>query len=172
MSHTPHSTANPSPVYYHSILLTFRPFLVTGALAGSQQKQGAMWLREACRHATDAAQDTLVFIDNDLATTGSCKVRFLRCLTIVPPEDSDSLGWSNATESGVFRWTCLSHIHMHVSEILPWETESIQVYYTVENAERCPTFSVSEEDVHHCFDWSHGMITRSPWTPFASVRNA
>jgi hypothetical protein len=55
---------------------------------------------------------------------------------------------------------------------LPWETESIQVYYTVENAERCPTFSVSEEDVHHCFDWSHGMITRSPWTPFASVRNA
>ena len=132
MSHTPHSTANPSPVYYHSILLTFRPFLVTGDLAGSQQKQGAMWLREACRQAKDAAQDTLVFIDNDLATTGSCKVRFLRCLTIVIPEDSDSFGWSNATESGVFRWTCLSHVHMHVSEILPWETESNLAIHTAE----------------------------------------
>jgi hypothetical protein len=69
------SSANLPPVYYHSILLTFRPFLVTEALAGNQQKQGAMWLREACRHATDAAQDSLVFIDSERATTGSCKVR-------------------------------------------------------------------------------------------------
>jgi hypothetical protein len=81
-SHTRASTANPPTVYYHSILLTFRPFLVTEALAGNRQKQGAMWLREACRHATDAAQDSLVFINNELDTTASCKVSTLRCLTI------------------------------------------------------------------------------------------
>jgi hypothetical protein len=81
-SHKRASNADPPTVYYHSILLTFRPFLVTEALAGNRQKQGAMWLREACRHATDAAQDSLVFINNELVTTGCCKVRALRCLTI------------------------------------------------------------------------------------------
>jgi hypothetical protein len=76
-SYKRNSTANPPTVYYHSILLTFRPFLVAEALAGNRQKQGAMWLREACRHATDAAQDSLVFINNELVTTGCCKVRIL-----------------------------------------------------------------------------------------------
>jgi hypothetical protein len=60
-----------------------------------------MWLREACRHATDAAQDSLVFIDSELATTASCKVRTLRGLTITLSVDSELFGQCDATESNV-----------------------------------------------------------------------
>jgi len=63
------------PVYYHAVLLTFRPFLV--AMASSHQKQGLMWLRAACRKATDAAQDSLVFISNQQNAFTTCRVCFL-----------------------------------------------------------------------------------------------
>lgn len=64
-----------SSVYYHAVLLTFRPFLV--AMASSHQKQGLMWLRAACRKATDAAQDSLVFISNQQNKSTTCRVRLL-----------------------------------------------------------------------------------------------
>jgi hypothetical protein len=68
------SCANRPSVYYHAILLIFRPFLVAEALAEIQQKHGIMWLREACRHATDAAQDSLVFVKTQQNASKACKV--------------------------------------------------------------------------------------------------
>jgi hypothetical protein len=65
--------ANCFLVYYHAVLLTFRPFLV--AMASSNQKPGLMWLRAACRKATDAAQDSLVFISNQQNASIACRVR-------------------------------------------------------------------------------------------------
>lgn len=35
-----------------------------------------MWLREACRHAVDAAQDSLVYISNQYTAAEACKVGF------------------------------------------------------------------------------------------------
>jgi hypothetical protein len=65
--------ANCFLVYYHAVLLTFRPFLV--AMASTHQKPGLMWLRAACRKATDAAQDSLVFISNQQNASTACRVR-------------------------------------------------------------------------------------------------
>lgn len=62
-------------VYYHAVLVTFRPFLIAETLAYTQQKHGIMWLREACRHAVDAAQDSLVYINNQYSRLEACKVR-------------------------------------------------------------------------------------------------
>ncbi|KAK5681586.1 hypothetical protein LTS10_006119 [Elasticomyces elasticus] len=62
-------------VYYHAVLLNFRPFLVAEALSERHQRHGVMWLREAYRHATDAAQDALVFISNQFNAAEACKVR-------------------------------------------------------------------------------------------------
>jgi hypothetical protein len=70
--HTPSEPADTFAVYYHAVLLTFRPFLI--AMASSHQKQGLMWLRAACRKATDAAQDSLVFISNQQNASPSCRV--------------------------------------------------------------------------------------------------
>lgn len=33
-----------------------------------------MWLREACRHAVNAAQDSLVFMSSKYASSDTCKV--------------------------------------------------------------------------------------------------
>ena len=66
--------ANASPVYYHTVLLTFRPFLILEASATSVGQTVAMWLRQACRHATDAAQDSLVFVSMLYAKSEVCRV--------------------------------------------------------------------------------------------------
>lgn len=63
-------------MYYHTILLTFRPFLVADyALASSKETQSAdtMWLRQACRHAIDAAQDSIVFTTSMFRRVEACK---------------------------------------------------------------------------------------------------
>lgn len=51
--------------FYHAILLTFRPFLVANAVmtAQARQKEG-MWLRQACRCAVGAAQDSITHISD------------------------------------------------------------------------------------------------------------
>ncbi|EEY16571.1 C6 zinc finger domain-containing protein [Verticillium alfalfae VaMs.102] len=52
-------------LYYHAILHTFRPFLVaSAAMSASKRQAEGMWLRQACRHAVDAAQDSIVYIGN------------------------------------------------------------------------------------------------------------
>lgn len=61
-------------VYYHAVLVIFRPFLIAETLAYTQQKHGVMWLREACRHAVNAAQDSLVYINERYSTLEDCKV--------------------------------------------------------------------------------------------------
>lgn len=56
-------------LYYHTILLTFRPFLVADyALASSpsQDAASAMWLRQACRQATNTAQDCIMYCYSQL----------------------------------------------------------------------------------------------------------
>jgi hypothetical protein len=82
------SCANRASVYYHAILLTFRPFLVAEALAETQQKHGLMWLREACRHATDAAQDSLIFVETQQNASEACKV-------CTPNHGTNTAVWQN-----------------------------------------------------------------------------
>ncbi|PSR75493.1 hypothetical protein BD289DRAFT_379262, partial [Coniella lustricola] len=57
-------------LYYHTILLTYRPFLVAdhalrtapdGIGDAEVNGPGAMWLRQACRTAIDAAQDCILY---------------------------------------------------------------------------------------------------------------
>ena len=70
-------TNSVNTVYYHVVMLTFRPFLLDRSAAQgrtSTQISGQMWLRQACRYATDAAQDSIVFISDKIRTTDACKV--------------------------------------------------------------------------------------------------
>ncbi|KAH9204794.1 fungal-specific transcription factor domain-containing protein [Leptodontidium sp. 2 PMI_412] len=81
-------------LYYHTILLTFRPFLIAKAArqAHIESKQGEgrtfvpgvtddeMWLRQACRHAVDAAQDQISFLCN--STSEACKRLRYNCFFI------------------------------------------------------------------------------------------
>lgn len=63
-------------VYYHAILLIFRPFLV--AKHAMRVKGGKdvreMWLRQACRYAVDAAQDSIEFVGSMLISGQICTV--------------------------------------------------------------------------------------------------
>lgn len=63
-------------LYYHTILLTFRPFLVADyALASSpsQDAASAMWLRQACRQATNTAQDCIMYCYSQLQKDEVCR---------------------------------------------------------------------------------------------------
>lgn len=63
-------------LYYHTILLTFRPFLVAErALAASPEGQGvgSMWLRQACRTAIDAAQDGILYAHTQIKKHEECR---------------------------------------------------------------------------------------------------
>ncbi|KAI3398056.1 hypothetical protein diail_9920 [Diaporthe ilicicola] len=64
-------------LYYHTILLTFRPFLVADyALASSPSSQdtaSAMWLRQACRQATNTAQDCIMYCYSQLQRDEVCR---------------------------------------------------------------------------------------------------
>ena len=67
-------------MYYHAILLTFRPFLVAYAFMTDQARQNeALWLRQACKYAVDAAQDSTAYIENVFlhspGQSSKCKVR-------------------------------------------------------------------------------------------------
>ena len=72
------SLTNPKPpVYYHSILLTYRPFLVAESALRSgprYHQDEQMWLRQACRHAIHAAQDSIVVTTGKLRTSEVCRV--------------------------------------------------------------------------------------------------
>jgi hypothetical protein len=74
---TPRAFLTTLLVYYHAILLTFRPFLIAESAlrqSGSYHEPDAMWLRQACRYATDAAQDTIVYASAAYRKTEGCKV--------------------------------------------------------------------------------------------------
>lgn len=63
-------------LYYHTILLTYRPFLVADcALASTPESQGggAMWLRQACRTAIDAAQDGILYAHTQIKKHDCCR---------------------------------------------------------------------------------------------------
>ncbi|KAK4545938.1 hypothetical protein LTR36_002502 [Oleoguttula mirabilis] len=62
-------------VYYHAVILTFRPFLIArSALRSSgRHQEEEMWLRQACRLATDAAHDSLVFFRGKYRSSEECK---------------------------------------------------------------------------------------------------
>ncbi|KAK2015794.1 C6 zinc finger domain-containing protein [Colletotrichum eremochloae] len=65
-------------IYFHIVLLIYRPFLIAEAALLSGEGSGGMgdiWLRQACRHATDAAQDALAFTINMLRGPEECKTR-------------------------------------------------------------------------------------------------
>ncbi|KAI9157993.1 Pseudouridine-metabolizing bifunctional protein [Paramyrothecium foliicola] len=53
-------------VYFHLVHTTFRPFLIAESVLqqdGNRKETGELWLRQACRNATDAAIDSIVFMD-------------------------------------------------------------------------------------------------------------
>lgn len=79
--HYHHLFSNCLPVYFHVILLIFRPFLIAEAALQSGNgagQTGDIWLRQACRHATDAAQDALAFTSSKLHGPEDCNVRPFR----------------------------------------------------------------------------------------------
>ncbi|KAK6212498.1 hypothetical protein LQW54_005272 [Pestalotiopsis sp. IQ-011] len=64
-------------IYYHTIILTFRPFIIAGAAynpEGVQPLGEQMWLRQACRSAVDAAQDLIMFSCTKIRTVPTCKI--------------------------------------------------------------------------------------------------
>lgn len=79
------SGTDANTVYYHAVLLNFRPFLVAEALVPNQQGFQPMWLREACRHAVNAAQDSLVFISSKFTSNEACRVCLSSSLAVVFP---------------------------------------------------------------------------------------
>lgn len=67
-------------LYYHTVLLTYRPFLVADyALASSPDGKiaegggGPMWLRQACRTAIDSAQDGILYAHNQIRKHDACR---------------------------------------------------------------------------------------------------
>ncbi|RJE21280.1 hypothetical protein PHISCL_06376 [Aspergillus sclerotialis] len=63
--------------YFYLILLSFRPFLIAySALksTSSDRPTEELWIRQACRHATDAAQDYIVVVSNIFRISDACKV--------------------------------------------------------------------------------------------------
>lgn len=63
-------------LFYHTILLTYRPFLVADAALASApggQGSGAMWLRQACRTAIDAAQDGILYAHTQIKKHDACR---------------------------------------------------------------------------------------------------
>lgn len=68
-------------MFYHTLLLVYRPFLVAdSALASSPEGQGkggggadAMWLRQACRTAIDSAQDQILHAHNQIRKHETCR---------------------------------------------------------------------------------------------------
>ncbi|KAK9426730.1 hypothetical protein SUNI508_00257 [Seiridium unicorne] len=63
-------------VFYHVILLTYRPFLIAESAlkpSSDHREPDTMWLRQACRYATDAAQDAIVYATSSYRKDDACK---------------------------------------------------------------------------------------------------
>lgn len=63
--------------YYLAVILVFRPFLVSSHAIQSGTRRGAhddMWLHQACRHAVNAAQDSIRFTSDALRKVEACRV--------------------------------------------------------------------------------------------------
>ncbi|KAI1741489.1 hypothetical protein F4680DRAFT_446948 [Xylaria scruposa] len=67
-------------IYYHILLLTFRPFLIAEFalyLRALRSPSKHMWLRHACRTAIEAAQDCIVYMNEAYQDFDICKsIRF------------------------------------------------------------------------------------------------
>ncbi|KAF2971492.1 hypothetical protein GQX73_g2126 [Xylaria multiplex] len=64
-------------VYYHILLLTFRPFLIAEFALHLRSSSKHMWLRRACRIAIEAAQDCIVYMNEAYRDFSLCKtIRF------------------------------------------------------------------------------------------------
>lgn len=65
-------------------MLTYRPFLIAESAlkptAGDKKEPDVMWLRQACRYAIDAAQDSIVYAESLYRKDNLCKV----CLKPTP----------------------------------------------------------------------------------------
>lgn len=70
--------------YYHTILLTYRPFLVADFALASATQDGhrptgeadattAIWLRQACRTAIDSAQDCITYAHAQIRRHEACR---------------------------------------------------------------------------------------------------
>jgi hypothetical protein len=65
------------PVYFHTILLVFRPFMVAESaisVDGRSHHSSELWLRQACRRATNTAQDAIFFVNNLYEVSIECRV--------------------------------------------------------------------------------------------------
>jgi hypothetical protein len=66
-----------SQVYFHTILLVFRPFMVAESAISVDDRShlsSELWLRQACRRATNTAQDAIFFINNLYEASIECRV--------------------------------------------------------------------------------------------------
>ncbi|KAH8700460.1 fungal-specific transcription factor domain-containing protein [Talaromyces proteolyticus] len=61
-------------IYFHLVHTMFRPFLVAESTVQSGQT-AELWLRQACRNATDAAADSIAFVSSMFNTIDVSKVR-------------------------------------------------------------------------------------------------
>ncbi|KAI3338391.1 hypothetical protein F4824DRAFT_459072 [Ustulina deusta] len=64
-------------VYYHILLLTFRPFLIAEFalhLKNSSESKNPMWLRQARRRALEAAEDCIVYMNEAYKDHNLCRV--------------------------------------------------------------------------------------------------
>ncbi|CAF3560025.1 unnamed protein product [Fusarium graminearum] len=71
-------------LYYHAIILIFRPFLVANQamrVTGGAGEIKEMWMRQACRYAIDAAQDSIEFFWNIDRVCGASRYQafFIEC---------------------------------------------------------------------------------------------
>ncbi|VUC26539.1 unnamed protein product [Clonostachys rosea] len=80
-SHVPNdplATLTLHNVYFYITHTIFRPFLITEfALMSERQAKepGDLWLRQACRHASDAATDSILFMESMLDKVDFSKIR-------------------------------------------------------------------------------------------------
>jgi hypothetical protein len=64
-------------VYFHTILLVFRPFMVAESAISVDSRShlsSELWLRQACRRATNTAQDAIFFVNNLYEVSIECRV--------------------------------------------------------------------------------------------------
>jgi hypothetical protein len=64
-------------VYFHTVLLVFRPFMIAAPAIGVDSTlhlSSELWLRQACRRATDTAQDAIFFVNNMYEQFVECRV--------------------------------------------------------------------------------------------------
>lgn len=73
------SLADISLGYFYAVLLTFRPFLIAESamqLNLGEHPTEELWIRQACRHAIDAAQDCIIFVKSTFRSSDACRVSY------------------------------------------------------------------------------------------------